>query len=341
MKAVRDISNILHAWAPASLAWQKDNVGLIIGDPDARVRKILVCLDVSQELLDEAEALHVDTIVCHHPPIFHPLKSIVASDQTGAAVLRLIRGEINVIAAHTNADAAQYGLNYHLAQLLGLKNIRPLDSIASSRKMLVAHLVDSPELKSTLATMAHESKLSHLLESSANGHLRFELDASSWSMPRIVQSVKDLAGAALISLNTWTSDVLDRSVGIGAIGELEQAITSEECFERIKHRLGTPMLRTNATHSRTVKRIALCGGAGASLVPLAKAEAADVFITADLTYHAFFESSDDIILIDAGHYETEYVFISAASEVLRKALATETDLEVIETKTRTNPVSYL
>lgn len=119
----RHILEFLEEWAPQSTKLEYDNVGLLVGNEDQEVSSILACLDVTPEVVDEAIALEADLIVAHHPLIFRKLSRITSSDATGSLIFRLIRNDINVIAAHTNLDAAPGGVSFVLASRLGLIDV--------------------------------------------------------------------------------------------------------------------------------------------------------------------------------------------------------------------------
>ncbi len=119
----RHILEFLEDWAPQSTKLEYDNVGLLVGDENQEVSRILACLDVTPEVVDEAIALKANLIVAHHPLIFRKLSRITPSDTTGSLLFRLIKNDINVAAAHTNLDAAPGGVSFVLADRLGLIDV--------------------------------------------------------------------------------------------------------------------------------------------------------------------------------------------------------------------------
>ena len=123
---VRDFLTILQQIAPENLAEEWDNVGLLVGDPRQRVRRVLLALDPTSALIDQAAAGQFDLVVTHHPVIFRPLKTVRTDTPTGRFIAAALRGRMSVIACHTNLDAVQSGVSDHLAQSLGLTGIRPL-----------------------------------------------------------------------------------------------------------------------------------------------------------------------------------------------------------------------
>ena len=126
MKA-RDIINVIEEFAPLSIQEKWDNSGLCIGSPDADVTSVLIGLDCTPELVNEAVECGADMIVTHHPLIFSGLKKISPEDQVGAAVIKAISNGISIYAAHTSADKVIAGVSGAMAAKLGLENVRILD----------------------------------------------------------------------------------------------------------------------------------------------------------------------------------------------------------------------
>lgn len=127
--SVQDTLDIIDNIAPASLAEQWDNVGLMIGDPSAPVGSILLGLDPTLRLLDEAIEKGANLLITHHPFIFHPLRTVHLGIPEGIFVERAIQNKINVISCHTNLDSAAEGVSHSLASKLGLAQIKPLNPL--------------------------------------------------------------------------------------------------------------------------------------------------------------------------------------------------------------------
>jgi len=123
---IQDIIDILHEIAPPALAEPWDNVGLLVGDPRAKAKSLLVALDPTLTLLDEALAIGANVIITHHPVIFHPLKSLRTDQPLGHFLSEALKRDIHIIACHTNLDSAENGVSDILAQSLELKQITPL-----------------------------------------------------------------------------------------------------------------------------------------------------------------------------------------------------------------------
>ena len=126
MATVREIYQYLDGLAPFALQMDFDNAGFLVGRGDRQVKKILVSLDITREVAEEAGELGAELIVSHHPVIFHPAKSVTDGDPDGRVLLTLIEGGVAAICAHTNLDAVTGGVNDALAQALGLTQIEQL-----------------------------------------------------------------------------------------------------------------------------------------------------------------------------------------------------------------------
>ena len=129
MITVGEVEKYLYNWAPADLAADWDNVGLLVGDPDREVKKILTTLDITESVVEEAVQTGADLIVSHHPVMncaWHPVQTLRADDRQGRILTRLVENHISAICMHTNLDAAEGGVNDVLAEKLGLLDTQPL-----------------------------------------------------------------------------------------------------------------------------------------------------------------------------------------------------------------------
>ena len=251
----------LEHFAPLSLQDSFDNAGWQIGlTEDADASGALLCLDVTEPVIDEAASLGCNLIVSHHPLLFHPLKKICGQDYVQRCAMKAIRQGIAIYAAHTNLDNAPAGVNDVIAKRLGLTHLRPL-------------------------------------------------------LPK-----EDAPGA-----------------GSGLIGTLPQPATMDTFLRTVKERFQVACVRHNAYTGGSIQRIALCGGAGAFLIPDALAAQADAFLTGEIGYHRFFGHERDILLIEIGHYESEQFTVQLLAQILRQ---TDPDLPLHIAQTPTNPIRY-
>ena len=258
---ISQITEVIERFAP--LGWQEsyDNAGLIVGRPDDEVHKALLAVDVTEEVLDEAEAEGCDIVLTHHPIIFHALKRFNSADPVQRCVERAIRSRIALYACHTNLDSAPEGMSWRLAEILGVGNLG-------------------------------------VLQPSEAGE----------------------------------------GVGFGVVGELPEAVDTVEFIQFIRRKLGVKVVRYSDTATSAVRRVAVCTGAGASLIGEARRAGADIYITADLKYNDFMTPDKVLTVADIGHFESEYCAIELLFDILSKNLFT---FAVRKSERSRNPVNYL
>ncbi|MCZ7554789.1 MAG: Nif3-like dinuclear metal center hexameric protein [Bacteroidia bacterium] len=344
MQSVADILNTLLRWAPSELAWEKDNIGLLVGSPRARVTRVLVCLDITEHVIAEAVDRGADLIVAHHPVIFRPLYALRTDNPQGRMLGALLRNGIAVIAMHTNADAAPNGLNHALAARLDLVNQRPLEPARDQMRRvefrLTAEQADADMLGRLLKDEDIESWYTqHTLE----GTLLLVVDGQKNAVSRVRDLVNEAFGAAVLSQRSFVQERTHPAAGIGIVGDLPAAMEADTFLEFVKQRLGCERLRvTPAIQGAQIQRVAVCGGAGSSYVRAAIASGAQCFVTGDLTHHTFLDYGGDILLVDAGHFETEQVFVELCAKVLESASFQDSEkISILQVRTNTNPVRFV
>lgn len=258
---IKEITDVIERFAP--LGWQEsyDNAGLIVGRPDDEVHRALLAVDVTEEVLDEAEREGCDLVITHHPIVFHPLKRFNSADAVQRCVERAIRRGIALYACHTNLDSAPQGMSWRLAGMLGVEELRVLQP-------------------------------------------------SAW----------------------------DARVGFGVVGSLPEPVGTEAFMRRIQRVLDVRVVRYSDIASAEVRRVAVCTGAGASLIGEARRAGADLYVTADLKYNDFMTPDKALTVADIGHFESEYCAIELLFDILSKNLIT---FAVRKSEDSRNPVNYL
>lgn len=334
---VRHISTFLNQWAPPNTKLDYDNVGLLVGDPSNDISKILTCLDVTLPVVEEAISRGCELIVAHHPLIFKGIDRINPTNEQGEILYKLIKNDIALIAAHTNLDAALDGVSFVLGEMLGLENMKFLDSSYNiSRKIvLTTNHADSESVLKLLnyysAEEAHYYKvegrkgLQHTYEAIMDEHnvsaLKKELNKNGL-LDRGSFQVMDVASPS-------------NNVGMGVLGFYrDKGLTQQQFLEVISKALDVKAIRYSGSVDR-IKKVAVCGGAGVSLAQKAIGEGAQAFVTSDIKYHDYFTDTDNFLLVDVGHYESEVPMVSALQKELAEAFE---NLEVFETEITTNPM---
>lgn len=265
---IKDILGALEEFAPLALQDGYDNAGLQIGlAEDAEATGVLLSLDVTEEVVNEAVLRGCNLIISHHPLMFQPVKSFTGKTHVERAILKAIKNDITVYAAHTNLDVAYGGVNFKMAEKLGL------------------------------------------------------------------QKAEFLAGR-----ENYTSGDKTFTAGEGIIASLPEAVSKKAFMEQVKEVFRLKSLRVNNASPKSIKRVALCGGNGAFLIPQAIEKGADVFITGEIGYHRFFGYEKDILLLEIGHYESEQYTIELLRDIITKAAPS---VHVCKAETNINPIIYL
>jgi dinuclear metal center YbgI/SA1388 family protein len=347
---VTNIVQLFEDWAPKWIAWEKDNVGLQVGDSHNRVTKILITLDVTKQIIDEAIARKAELIVSHHPLLFRPPAAISTSDPIGDLVLRLAEHKIALFSAHTNLDYAQGGVNFALAEKLGLKDIRFLTPLKNSLAKIVAFVPDGHVERVLCAKgtgsfygspasnpfMGKSGKLEFVEET------RLEMIAPRAVLSGVVAAFKAVHPYEEPAYDIYFIENTNPNFGMGALGRLPKPQLLGSFLKSLKRILSIGALRYTGSLTHKIQNIAVCGGAGSDLLPDAITAKADVFITADVRYHAFQKANDTIALVDAGHWETEHVILKPIAARLRSAArAAHEPLSVFITKHKTNPIKTI
>ena len=355
---------------PLDSAEPWDAVGLVCGDPNARVRRIVWAVDPVEEVVDEAIASGAELLVTHHPLFLTGVHSVAATSAKGRVVHRLIDAGIALYCAHTNADVADPGVSDALAQALGLDVTRPLQpSLAPSVDTLVFTVpeADAASVRSALAlagagTIGDYSACT--FETTGTGRFRAGQAAQpAQGQPGADNAVTELrveiavpserraeVVAALCAAHPYEEPAyqfherarLPGATGLGRIGDLAHAVTLAEFAETVASALPATQhgVRVAGDLARQVRRIAVCGGSGDSLLAAATAQGADVLVTADLKHHRALEHLQDggCAIIDVAHWASEWPWLAQAAGLLAQDLAAEgTTVESIVSAQPTDP----
>ncbi len=329
---VHDIQEILEQWAPPAVAWERDHVGLQLGSPRKRVRSVLVSLDVTQGILQEARRKNSDLIISHHPLFFRPVHGIVTDEDRGALLADLIRSDVAVYSMHTNLDVAKGGVSYSLAKTLTLEDISPLQPL-SGQYQKIAVFVPREHTDRVMRAMAGEGagtigdyrECSFHTEGTGTftplpgarpfigtqGTLervretRVEMIIPRWKTARAIRAMLDAHPYEEVAYDIYDLANPSPEFGAGAIGMLARPMTQSAFLSLVRKRLRCRSLRHGETTGRRIRRVAVCGGSGSEYIPAALRAGADAYVTSDLRYHTYQETGNAMMLVDAGHYETE------------------------------------
>ncbi len=362
---IKTLLQILDNWAPFRYQEEYDNSGLLIGATDAEITGVLVSLDLTPEIIEEAQSLGVNTIINHHPIIFRGLKRITDTEAiVQRCVVECIKKDINVISFHTNLDNVHTGVNAKIAEILEIKNRRilapkshtmsklsyfvPKENHETVKQALYqagagtlgnyAECSFSSEGMGTYTPLAGSTPyLGKLGKPESTPELKVEMVFASHLHSQVVTALQESHPYETVAYDLIPLHNANPEVGSGMIGDLAAPLPFAQFLERIKESFDMPYLRHTSVVQDSVQRIAFCGGAGSFLIPVAKSHGADVYLTADLKYHDFFTSDGTIILVDMGHYEMEQYTSQLIVDFLSQKNLT---FAVHLTQYHTNPIKY-
>ncbi|MDE5678148.1 Nif3-like dinuclear metal center hexameric protein [Phocaeicola sp.] len=362
---IKEIINALERFAPLPLQDGFDNAGLQVGLTEAEATGALLCLDVTEAVVDEAVMLGYNLIISHHPLIFKGYKSITGRDYIERCILKAIKNDITIYSAHTNLDNAPRGVNYKIAEKLGLSHVRILEPKEECLLKLVTFVPDAQAGKVRQAlfevgcgSIGNYDSCSYNL--SGEGTFRAQKGANPFCgeigklhkeseirIETILPSFKKaVAIKALLAAHPYEEPVFDlypltnawAQIGSGIVGELEEPETELDFLRRVKKTFEVGCLRHTRLSGRLIQKVALCGGAGAFLLPKAVKANADVFITGEMKYHDYFNYENEILIADIGHYESEQYTKELFYSIIQERFP---ELEVQMTRINTNPIKYL
>ncbi|MCH1518117.1 MAG: Nif3-like dinuclear metal center hexameric protein [Flavobacteriaceae bacterium] len=358
------ITHILEQWAPLSYAEDFDNVGLLVGNKEANCENVLIAHDVSEAVVEEAVGKNCQMIICFHPIIFKGLKSLTGKNYVEKTVIKAIENKIAIYALHTALDNHKKGINYTLGETLGLKNQRILIPQKNTLFQLTTY-VPSAQKTDVLAALhkAGAGSIGHYSQCSftVTGEGQFLGDNHSTPQQGTKESLSKLTEDSLrvivpkhckkqvidalqdshpyesVAYELIAVENLNPDIGLGSIGELEQSMSLATFLEHTKTSLKVPAIRHSASEKDQIKKVAVLGGSGSFCINAAIAQGADALVTADLKYHDFYTPEKGLLLVDAGHYETEHFTKKIIQEFLTKKIP---NFAFTLSEVNTNPVKY-
>lgn len=362
--SIQAITDYLEALAPLAYQENYDNAGLIVGEPQTEVTGILVTLDCTEAVVDEALRRGCNLVVAHHPIVFKGLKKLNGQTYVERTVLRAIRQNIALYASHTNLDHVMPGVNHHLAALLGLENVR----ILSPKKGVLQKLVtfvpteSSPVVLDALfaagagqiggyqncsfrtegtgtfrPTAGTQPAIGRVGRDENVRENRIEVLLPAHRAGAILRALREAHPYEEVAYYLTNLENTHQEVGAGTLGELPEPLEETAFLAHLKTRLHLPVVRHTSLRGQLVQRVAVCGGAGSFLLADARRHGADAFVTADFKYHEFFDAEGQVVVCDVGHYESEV----GTKELLRTYLSEKfSTFATLLSETDTNPVRY-
>jgi dinuclear metal center YbgI/SA1388 family protein len=361
---IAEVIDCLEYLAPRSSQESYDNSGLLLGDRNAEVRGVLITLDCTEEVVEEAVKTGCNLIIAHHPVIFKGLKSITGANYVERTVLACIKNDIALYAIHTNLDNYRFGVNYEIANRIGLKDLKVLapksgtlyklsvfvpaehhESVSAAIFAAGAGTIGNyaecqffTEGTGTFKPLAGADPFSGKVdELSKDKELKAEYLVSSHRLKSVLKAMEKAHPYEEVAHDIVPLANKDQTEGSGMVGELRSEMDEVEFLSHLKQVFKCGAIRHTVLSGKKIRRVAFCGGSGSFLLNNAKSVGADVYITGDFKYHEFFDAEGDILIADIGHYESEQFTSHLIADILKKKFTT---FAVRLTEINTNPINY-
>ena len=361
---LKELVNYLESMVPTAFQESYDNSGIQVGEHGQAVDSVLLSLDVTEEIIDEAITRGCQMVISHHPLIFKPLKHLSGKTATEKIILKAVLNNISVYSMHTNLDTVRGGVSYRLAEKMKLRNIKPLMPLDSKLLKLVVFVpLDHAENVRDAVFNAGAGFLGNYDRCSYNIHGRGTFRAGPGTDPFageqgsdhieeeirietvLPEYLKSRVVSAMINAHPYEEVAYDLyriennmpGTGLGVVGELKKELTEAGIVEMLGEIFEAKGIRHTAFTGKKIKKVALMGGSGGNYIGKAISSGADVFATADIKYHSYFEAGNDILLVDIGHYESEKPALEIIHELITKKFP---KFAVRFSNINTNPVNY-
>jgi len=367
---IKNIIEFLELSFPLSFQESYDNCGLQIGDKNVIINSVLLCLDITENVIDEAIEKKCNLIISHHPLFLKDIKSITSTSEKERVITKCIKNDIAVYAIHTNIDKYFKGLNYEIALNLCLKDIKTLSPESGMLKKLVtfcpaehAENVRKALFGAGAGVIGNYDSCSYNIEGfgtfkgndstspfvgeqnklHVEKELRIETIYPKYLESKILINLFKSHPYEEVAYDIYPLENKFEVCGLGAIGIMDKPLSQKEFLQHIKNIFKIPFLKVSKLipiyRDKKISKVALCGGSGSSLIEKAISDNVDAFITSDIKYHDFFIpiNRDNLLLIDVGHYEMEIFFKKLLFEHLSEKF---NKLAIFLAENEQNPVNY-
>jgi dinuclear metal center YbgI/SA1388 family protein len=360
---IKSITDQIEQLAPLHYAQDFDNVGLLVGDATLEVTGVLVTLDCLESVVDEAIDNNCNLIVTFHPIIFSGIKKLTPTNYFNRAVIKAIKNDIAIYATHTALDMARGGVSHRMAQELQLQDVKTLIPESGLIHKLSVHVprdhrqdLQEALFESGAGALGNYEECSFTMTGTgtfkgnekSNPHTGkpgsrstieedlLEIVFLPHQQAEVIQAMITHHPYEEVSYAISQLGNSYKDIGMGAIGNLQESMSSADFLEHIKSVFKTGVVRSSLSRKRNIHKVALLGGSGAFVIKNAIAAGADALITADLKYHDFFQG-ENILLCDVGHYESEQFTKNLLHEYLSEKFS---NFAILCAQTQTNPVNY-
>ncbi|MBF26042.1 MAG: Nif3-like dinuclear metal center hexameric protein [Flavobacteriales bacterium] len=360
-----EISNYLDTRVPLAFQEEYDNCGLLIGNKSSKINSVLISLDCTESVVDEAIRNKHNLIISHHPLLFNGIKKITGSNYVERITEKAIRNNIAIYSMHTNLDNIQGGVSFQIAKRISLQDVKVLKPKTNLLSYLVVYCpkTHTQDIKKALHSVGagqlgsfydncsfvssgigsfrplpgSNSFSGKIGENSYEEEDKIEVIYYSYLQSKVLTALKEAHPYQEIAYSCC-SLINDSQVGSGVIGTLSKEITLKKFLNYVKKQMNISVIKYTLSHNQDkIKKIAICGGSGSFLLEDAIKNDADVYISSDFKYHDFFNADNKISVFDIGHYESEYYTQHLIYDILKEKFS---KLAIHLTSVCTNPVLY-
>ena len=351
--------------APLAYAEDFDNVGLLVGNADAEATGILVCHDALESVIDEAVAKKCNLVVCFHPILFSGLKKITGKSYVERAVIKAIKNDIAIYAVHTALDNHKHGVNKICCDALGLVHTKILVPKPNFIQKLVTYTLpenvealrnalfdagagkignyedcsfNSKGIGTYMGNEDSNPEIGERFEFVENEEIKIEVTFEKHLQSKILKALFTHHVYEEVAYEIYELQNTHQNIGLGMIGELQHPMSETEFLSFVKDKMQCGGIRHSALLDKPITKVAVLGGSGSFAIKQAKQAGADIFLTADLKYHNFYEAENQLVLADIGHFESERFTKNYIVDFLKKKIL---NFAIIFSEENTNPVKYL
>ncbi len=362
---VNDVTSALESLAPRAYQESYDNAGLITGSGQTELTGVLICLDSTEKVIDEAIEKNCNMVVAHHPIVFKGLKTFTGKNYVERVIIKALKHDIAIYAIHTNLDNVRQGVNEEIADRLELSERSilipkantlsklefycPKQAVDSVKKSVFASgagqignydncSFESEGIGSFRPLEGAQPETGQIGALSKEEEVKLELIFPSHLQYTVVAAMKEAHPYEEVAHQITRMSNDNQEVGSGIIGVLDSEENSLDFLARLKVIMEAKVVRHTAICKEKIRKIAIVGGSGSFAIMAARARGADVLVTADIKYHEFFDADGQLLIADIGHYESEHYTSKRLQQFLSKKFPS---FALLLSEHNTNPVNYL
>ncbi|WXR61158.1 Nif3-like dinuclear metal center hexameric protein [Peptostreptococcaceae bacterium AGR-M142] len=359
-----DIIKLIEKDYPLDLCYSWDNSGLLLGDKNFEIKKIMTTLEITKDVVDEAIENDIDLIISHHPFIFKGLKKVTTDSIKGDLIYKLIKNDISVYSAHTNFDIAKNGLNDYIMNKLDIINTKIIDKTKVEKLFKLCTYIPKNDFQSVKEELlnVNDLKIGNYEKTSfrVDGigsfmgnedssptigeknnleevkEFKFEMMIREESISKVINQLKKVHPYEEVAydLIPLANSFDEYTFGLGKVGRLKEEYELKDFINKIKDILKIEHVRFVGNDNLKIKKVGVITGSGSEFAYRARNMGADIFITGDLKYHEAQDAKDaKVNILDVGHFGSEHIFM----EILKNYLEEKLDLDIVKSNTNQNP----